>query len=697
VSCIGYATLYKPYDGGNDAGVLQLASDAQMLGEVVVKGDLPQTRLKGNALLTTVSGTLLEKAGTAEDLLDKLPGVSAKGGVSVFGRGSAEVYINGRKVRNNSELDQLASDNIKSVEVIRNPGARYDASVKAVVRIVTKRLQGDGFGFNNRTVASYRTGWSGAEQFDFNYRTGGFDLSGMLFGSDGRSRTDSRLGQNTYLDKHWHQELKSHSKSHYQSVSMSLSMNYMFSPEHSVGGKYEFDRTPMHHLDNRLDMLLYKDGELEEEVNSIMAGSYPDYSHGLNVYYSGQVKKWSIDVNLDGLWGNSKQQSLVREIIQPSADERMVQDCAGADNRLYAAKLVLSRSLGGGELSLGGEYADARRTNDYRSLMGTIDDSRNKIEEQSAGGFVEYARRFGRVYAQMGVRYEHVAFDYYEDNILKEEQSKVYDQLFPSVSLSYKSGEVQLGLTYKEDISRPSYHMLRGNIQYNNRYLYETGNPLLEPSKSHNVELAATYKWLVLSLAYRHTLDAVISDSYSYKGDHTIAVMNLKNGSSFDNFMAYVHARKKIGRWTPSAVLAFSKQWYKTETFEGMKDMDKPAWRVQAGSDLDLPGGFLLSARFDWVGCSDRLNSSTLDNSWTIQLSLYKSFLKERLSLQLNANDIFNTNHQSVFSYVGGLRTISKITEPNSRSVRLTVRYKFNAAKNKYKGTGAGTSQKSRM
>ena len=60
-------------------------------------------------------------------LFDKIPNVSAKdGAVKVFGRGTPVVYINGRKVRDNAELDQLASDNIKSVEVINNPGARYD-------------------------------------------------------------------------------------------------------------------------------------------------------------------------------------------------------------------------------------------------------------------------------------------------------------------------------------------------------------------------------------------------------------------------------------------------------------------------------------------------------------------------------------------------------------------------------------------
>ncbi|MBQ4588631.1 MAG: carboxypeptidase-like regulatory domain-containing protein, partial [Bacteroidaceae bacterium] len=183
ISSIGYATVYKKVNGG-DFGVIQMTSDAQLLGEVTVKGTLPTTRLKGDAMITGVTGTVLEQAGTAEMLLDKIPNVSARdGAVKVFGRGTPVIYINGRKVRDNAELDQLASDNIKSVEVINNPGARYDASVKAVIRIITKKAKGEGFGFNNRLSTHHRRyGWTTYDQFNFNYRKGGFDLTGMLSG-----------------------------------------------------------------------------------------------------------------------------------------------------------------------------------------------------------------------------------------------------------------------------------------------------------------------------------------------------------------------------------------------------------------------------------------------------------------------------------------------------------------------------------
>ena len=156
ISSIGYKTVCKPISPAN-IGIVQLVSDAQVLGEVVVKADLPKMQLKGDAMVTTVQGSILEKAGTGEDLLNKIPGVSAGDDeVNVFGSGTPEIYINGRKVRDNSELDQLASDQIKRVEVVKNPGARYDASVKAVIRIITKKAVGEDFGFNNRFVTRHR-------------------------------------------------------------------------------------------------------------------------------------------------------------------------------------------------------------------------------------------------------------------------------------------------------------------------------------------------------------------------------------------------------------------------------------------------------------------------------------------------------------------------------------------------------------
>ena len=77
ISSIGYKTVYKPTTPAH-IGIVQLVSDAQMLGEVVVKGNIPVTRIKNDALETNVQGTVLSKAGTAEDVLAHIPGLQKK-------------------------------------------------------------------------------------------------------------------------------------------------------------------------------------------------------------------------------------------------------------------------------------------------------------------------------------------------------------------------------------------------------------------------------------------------------------------------------------------------------------------------------------------------------------------------------------------------------------------------------------------
>nr|MCR5131962.1 carboxypeptidase-like regulatory domain-containing protein [Prevotella sp.] len=156
LTCIGYETLFldvKTIDGLT----IQMNEDAQMLGEVVVKSQLPRTHAKGDAMRTTVEGTILEKAGTVSDALSKIPSLEAErdGGVKVLGRGDAEVYINGRRVLDMKELSRLRSDQILHVDVVQNPGARYAASTKAVVRITLKKAKGEGFSFQDNAQGMY--------------------------------------------------------------------------------------------------------------------------------------------------------------------------------------------------------------------------------------------------------------------------------------------------------------------------------------------------------------------------------------------------------------------------------------------------------------------------------------------------------------------------------------------------------------
>ena len=698
ISSIGYKTVCKPISPAN-IGIVQLVSDAQVLGEVVVKADLPKMQLKGDAMVTTVQGSILEKAGTGEDLLNKIPGVSAGDDeVNVFGSGTPEIYINGRKVRDNSELDQLASDQIKRVEVVKNPGARYDASVKAVIRIITKKAVGEGFGFNNRFVTRHRRtyGWTTFDQYNFNYRKGGFDLSGTLLGGKFRNGNNQMLGMTTYLDKLWEQEMDArYGKNSNSNVQGVLSLNYQFNEKHSMGIRYDMDKYFNSVSDWRFNTTVYADKELYETNTSTMLGEDPSTKHSLNYYYNGQIGDWNIDFNADGLW-NVKEESQHTKEITNGNTETNVNTFNKNNGTLYAAKLVVSYPLWQGSLSFGGEYSHTNRSNLYLNQEGILANDDSRIKEGSTAVFMDYSRSFGKVDMQAGVRYENVNFDYYEQGKHMDEQSREFNNIFPSVNINFPIGKTQVQLSYSSGITRPSYDMLRSNTYYSNKYTYQTGNPFLKPIINQDVVLSASYKWVNFSFTYNRTKDDImqINEPYS-ETDPTISLLRIVNAKPYNNIISAITLSPVIGCWNPQLMAQVYKQWFHTEGHEGELTLSKPRMVIVWRNSFTLPAGFLLDVNGTYYTKGHTQNTYMGINSLDVSMGLYKSFFKERLSLQFQVTNLLEKNDMECTVYSGIKTTTDYIT--NFRRFSLTMRYKFNATKSKYKGTGAGESQKNRM
>ena len=149
ITYIGYQPLLMISTGS--VGSVKLFPESTTLGEVTVTASRPVYKLTTEGIKTDVEGTLLSRVGSANDVLQNLPGVQKKSdGIEVFGKGTPLIYINGRELRNKSELDQIKSEDIQSVELITNPGSKYKADVESVILIKTKRPQGEGFSFNTQ-------------------------------------------------------------------------------------------------------------------------------------------------------------------------------------------------------------------------------------------------------------------------------------------------------------------------------------------------------------------------------------------------------------------------------------------------------------------------------------------------------------------------------------------------------------------
>ena len=700
VTSVGYKTAWKDCTGEN-AGVIKMVADSKVLGEVVVKSLLPKTILKNGGMTTTVAGSVLEKAGTMEHLLDRIPNVSAQNGnIKVFGRGEPIIYINGRQMRDRSELDRLSSDNIKSVEVISNPGARYAASTKAVIRITTKKMLGDGFGFDATTEGSYdeKKNAGGYARLNLYYRRNGLELGAYAYGSKQSSPDEKDLQQMTYLDKTWNQQDKTRWKNKTETFSSRLNASYQFDINNSLGASISFLRNPKLQTDGKTEGSVLRDEVLTETNTSIRSEFGQNSNWSSNVYYVGKVGKLGIDFNTDWFWSKGNNKNNIDEHYQEVNSEiqnQLVNSTTSKYNRLIASKMVLSYPLFGGDLSVGGEYSFTNRNTNYAIIPNTLADNViDRIKEGMASAFVTYNRDFGKLNMEAGLRYENVDFKYYDDGKYMAEQSKTYGEWFPSLSLSMPIGNVQMQLSYAADINRPNYWVLRSGVQYSNHYTYETGNPFLVSEISRNTSYDLAYKWLTFNLTYEHVSDPIYQTVEMYKDNTTIELMRMINGKSYNNVTSTLNLQPTFGIWHPMLSAMVEKQWFELETRDG-RYLNKPVAMFRFNNTFDTKLA-MFSVMMTYITKGYEENHYIYKPMFNTDLSIYKGFMKDCLTLQLYVNDVFGTNDSHIIGKYGKLKE-TIFDEFSTSKISLTVRYKFNTTRSKYKGTGAGDSQKNRM
>ena len=700
VTSVGYKTAWKDCTGEN-AGVIKMVADSKVLGEVVVKSSLPKTILKNGGMTTTVAGSVLEKAGTVEHLLDRIPNVSAQNGnINVFGRGEPIIYINGRQMRDRSELDRLSSDNIKSVEVIANPGARYAASTKAVIRITTKKILGDGFGFDATTEGSYdeKKNAGGYARLNLYYRRNGLELGAYAYGSKQSSPDEKDLQQMTYLDKTLNQQDRTRWKNKTETFSSRLNASYQFDDNNSLGASISFLRNPKLQTDGKTEGSVLRDEVLTETTTYISSEFGQNSNWSSNVYYVGKVGKLGIDFNTDWFWSKGNNKNNIDEHYQEVNSEiqnQLVSSTTSKYNRLIASKMVLSYPLFGGDLSVGGEYSFTNRNTNYAIIPNTLADNViDRIKEGMASAFVTYNRDFGKLNMEAGLRYENVDFKYYDDGKYMAEQSKTYGEWFPSLSLSMPIGNVQMQLSYAADINRPNYWVLRSGVQYSNHYTYETGNPFLVSEISRNTSYDLAYKWLTFNLTYEHVSDPIYQTVEMYKDNTTIGLMRMINGKSYNNVTSTLNLQPTFGIWHPMLSAMVEKQWFELETRDG-RYLNKPVAMFRFNNTFDTKWA-MFSVMMTYITKGYEENHYIYKPMFNTDLSIYKGFMKDCLTLQLYVNDVFGTNDSHIIGKYGKLKE-TIFDEFSTSKISLTVRYKFNTTRSKYKGTGAGDSQKNRM
>ncbi|MCW4075402.1 TonB-dependent receptor domain-containing protein [Segatella copri] len=668
------------------------------LGEVVVKAHLPQYKKTHEGLLTNVAGTVLSKMGTAEDVLKHVPSiVKKKDGYEVVGKGTPIIYINGRKMQDISELDNIKSSDIKSVEVIQNPGATYDASVNAVIKIKTIKKKGEGFGFDTRSVYWYNKHDNTIQQVNMNYRHNGLNLFTTYKFSDATWMQKATYEQAVHVDTLWQQHNNNEVTGRIESHRLISGFSYDFNANHSIGARYTLTSPGYSRSKDFFDSQVTADDKFYDYIKTDgLTVDKDNPSHQLNAYYNGTLGKTTIDLNTDLYFSTNRAYAYSDEQSQEH-DSRNINSKNRVSNKMVATKLVITSPLLGGNLSYGAEYIHTRRNDDYEvNRTDLLTNSYSKLEEQTASPFIQYARLtpIGNITA--GLRYEYVRFKYYDAGIYQPEQSRSFRNLFPTISYGAKIGKVMAQLSYSVKTSRPSYSQLSNNVSYMNRFTRQTGNPYLDNETNHRVELSGVWKFIQFMVNYRDSRNAIIYWAEQIPGNEAITMISRKNVKSLKNMTAYISAAPKIGIWAPQINLGMQKPWFTLHTDVASYRLNRPIFMGNFNNALSLPCGITLNVDYRYQSKGNTMNVYLAKEQHVLDVSISKSFLKDALTLEIKGNDLLYKCWDADLLYNQKMELL-QVSKRGTRDLQLTLRYKFNTTRSKYKGTGAGNAELNRL
>ncbi len=697
VSSVGYQTAYRTCRTGN-IGTLTLAESTVRLNDVLVKAMRHNLKMGKEGLLVNVQGTELSNIGTATDVLGEMPRVNigADGSVNVFAKGQPLIYVNNRKVADLQELKRIKSDNIKSVEVITSPGSQYDASVQSVIRIKTIGKQGEGWSGEGFVTASYNKWWGTSQQWSSTYRSNRTEVSGTVWGLTQPSGENNRLTND--IDGTQHVFINQYSPLTYRSkyAGAESRLSYSFDNDNEAGLSYslQYTATGKGHMMGNSWQEIYENGQLADRFDET-ADVYDRYSpqHDVNAYFVGKVGKIGVDFNATYLWKKSGRNMLIEENGN-RMDSRTVHTQNRQHSRMAAGKLMLSYPVWRGTVNMGAEVTASQIRGTYANAEQYVDAADTKILESNTAGFTEYAVPLANFSFRAGVRYEHVKTDYYAFGQWEKAPSRRYSDWFPMASVAWNKDRWNISLAYTRKTRRPSYNSLRSEVQYDNRYTYEGGNPYLRASVINNFDLNLVYGWLSVNAGYNYSDNPIIWVSTLYN-DQDIAFLRNVNFRHQQDFYASVVAEPRFGWYNPMLEIDCTQSFLCTDGYDIALPANRPSFCFRLNNRFNISP--TLKAFLNLKYRTANHNGLQVAQPYgRIDVKFVQSLCRRSLDIILFANDLLHTDKEKWRMY-GSHVTMTKDCYGYVRCVGLSLSYHFNATQSKYKGSGAGNSERNRL
>ena len=690
VSYIGYETGFVPIDvSAGPVGPVDIRlEESTVLGEVVVTDKISMFRSGVNgSIVANVSATLLSTAGTANDVLQRMPGVVVENGkITVFGRGAPLVYINNRKVRDVSELQRLESSGISTVELITGPGAKYDAEGRAVLLIKTK----SGIdGFSAQATERLRQGKYPGDNENISISHAGKKLNLFAAYFHYYNKQEATENHSAVLKKTncvWkHRMLMPGYLFSNNAQQVSAGLDYSVNGRHAIGGQYQFYAGNDHDF-TLINTTTHLNEALHETSQSQALTKDYDSQHLVNAFYSGDFgERLSLRFDFDFLKNYDDRNQHSDENVN-AVRTSIAEISNRTDYDLYAGKLTGSWKSGIGLVAFGGEY-NAIAGDGFVRSNGVTDNTEFTNTEQKAAGFASYSYRIADINVSAGLRYEFTSEQYTEDRLRTVIIDRRHGDWYPNVSISRETGSADLSLALGKRTQRPGFSQLNGNVIYVNRFVFQRGDPYLNKTNIYDVNLQATRKPFYLYLGYSYSKNPVLP-FFKEQGNDANAIL-----STYANFPRHrevnvtLNFNHKIAAWQPDWTAGVTKPSFSAD-YDGQTVVyDRVHYSFRAYNDFTLPAGITLSCNFRYRSAAQEGFYET-ESRQQMDMGFQKSFFNNTLRLNTMVYDVFNRVTQVNRIRIDNIYW-DMYKKYETRYATLSITYMFNNYRKKYRGASA--------
>ena len=697
-----------------DLGEIIVESGGIDLDAIVVKSKRPVYIQRDNGTVEVlIQNTTLAASNSVNEILSKSPEIvpDESGGLSVFGKGSAILYVNGKRITD-SQLALISPSNVKKIEIIRNPSAKYDAEGAAVINITTIKQGDDGYEISLKQNVTYSP-FGGVNTFtsaDLNYKKGNFSTNAyysVMLGEERerlhttRDRDANNVFLMTDLTTDWEYEYDNYS---YYGLGMQLDLNktsYM-SAEYSgfvesLGGK-TISQNDI--LDDAGSSFYKSDIDKNEDDynNSISLNYYNTIDTlGSRLFIGGQFSKF--DIGADNLIGEENQET-------SGTYFRSLKNILDLNINIFSGQADFTKVFKNDDvLEIGTKYSYIDNSFDFDFLVAPengnfeIDSSFSNdfvYEESVLAGYISYEGSLGKKssYA-IGVRSEYT--DYYL-NIVNKENVVLQDDyinFFPNVSFTHelKNGQ-KVNLSYTSRINRVPYQNLNPVLIYQDRYTSVQGNPNMLPQKRHSFELNTKIKKARFKVGYNYTIDPF--GQTAIRGDEPSSyILKRINYDNSHMFFSSVSRTLSNEWWSSSNTLSL-KYTNISETNLGFERVEpRPNLYFYSNNRFDVYGLFDAEVLLSYYG-DNREGLHDRNSMYNVGVTLEKSFFNKALKCRFVANDIFFSRIASG-NYNVAETDVYYNRRWSTNYYRFSVMYNFGKLKKvSYKNRAVGSSESGR-